>query len=77
VRRNSGWSGLIGESGLLEEVFDTIKQGRAHPGDSTASRGSAIVSKELAAQRCMRWWQAKGNFVAVPCAALTPELAGD
>jgi DNA-binding NtrC family response regulator len=74
VEKRFGLERLIGESGVMEEVFDTIKQ--VAPTRATVLlQGESGTGKELAAQALHALsGRPKEKFVAVHCAALTPEL---
>jgi len=74
VEKKFGLERLIGESGVMEEVFDTIKQ--VAPTRATVLlQGESGTGKELAAQALHALsGRPKEKFVAVHCAALTPEL---
>ena len=74
VERQNTLEGMIGRSPVMVEVFDTIKQ----VADSRATvliQGESGTGKELAAHAIHHLSpRAKGKFLAVHCAALTPEL---
>jgi len=74
VERQNTLEGMIGRSPVMVEVFETIKQ----VADSRATvliQGESGTGKELAAHAIHHLSpRAKGKFLAVHCAALTPEL---
>ena len=74
VEKRFGLERLIGESPLMEEVFETIKQ--VAPTRATVLiQGESGTGKELVAQALHALsGRPKQKFVAVHCAALTPEL---
>ena len=74
VETRYGLERLIGESGLMHEVFATIKQ--VAPTRATVLiQGESGTGKELVAQALHALsGRPKEKFVAVHCAALTPEL---
>ena len=74
VEKKFGLERLVGESGVMEEVFDTIKQ--VAPTRATVLiQGESGTGKELVAQALHALsGRPKEKFVAVHCAALTPEL---
>ena len=74
VEKKFGLERLLGESGAMEEVFDTIKQ--VAPTRATVLlQGESGTGKELAAHALHALsGRPKEKFVAVHCAALTPEL---
>ncbi|MEI6563459.1 MAG: sigma-54 dependent transcriptional regulator [bacterium] len=69
-----GLESLIGQSDAIQEVFDIIKQ--AAPSQATLLiQGESGTGKELVAHAVHQLsTRAKGPFVAVHCAALTPTL---
>ena len=69
-----GLESLIGESGVMHEVFDTIRQ--AAPTQATILiQGESGTGKELVARAIHQLSpRSKGAFVAVHCAALSPTL---
>jgi DNA-binding NtrC family response regulator len=74
VERQFKIEGMIGHSPVMTEVFETIKQ--VAPSRATVLiQGESGTGKELAAHAIHHLSQrAKEKFVAVHCAALTPEL---
>jgi len=74
VEKRYGFERLIGESPLMDEVFATIKQ--VAPTRATVLvQGESGTGKELVAQALHALsGRPKEKFVAVHCAALTPEL---
>ena len=74
VEKKFGLERLIGGSSLMEEVFETIKQ--VAPTRATVLiQGESGTGKELVAQALHALsGRPKQKFVAVHCAALTPEL---
>jgi two-component system response regulator AtoC len=74
VETKFGLERLIGESGVMQEVFDTIKQ--VAPTRATVLiQGESGTGKELVAQAIHSLsGRPASKFVAVHCAALTPEL---
>ena len=74
VEKRFGLERLIGGSLLMEEVFETIKQ--VAPTRATVLiQGESGTGKELVAQALHALsGRPKQKFVAVHCAALTPEL---
>ncbi|MDQ3621085.1 MAG: sigma-54 dependent transcriptional regulator [Verrucomicrobiota bacterium] len=74
VEKRYGLERLIGESGVMQEVFETIKQ--VAPTRATVLiQGESGTGKELVAQALhVLSGRPKEKFVAVHCAALTPEL---
>ena len=74
VEKKFGLERLVGASPLMEEVFDTIKQ--VAPTRATVLiQGESGTGKELVAQALHALsGRPKQKFVAVHCAALTPEL---
>ena len=74
VERKYGLERLIGESGVMQEVFDTIKQ--VAPTRATVLiQGESGTGKELVAQAIHALsGRPKPKFVAVHCAALSPQL---
>lgn len=74
VETRYGFERLIGESGLMHEVFATIKQ--VAPTRATVLiQGESGTGKELVAVALHALsGRPKEKFVAVHCAALTPEL---
>ena len=74
VEKKFGLERLIGGSALMEEVFETIKQ--VAPTRATVLiQGESGTGKELVAQALHALsGRPKQKFVAVHCAALTPEL---
>ena len=74
VEKKFGLEKLVGESPLMEEVFETIKQ--VAPTRATVLiQGESGTGKELVAQALHALsGRPKQKFVAVHCAALTPEL---
>jgi DNA-binding NtrC family response regulator len=74
VERQFTIEGMIGRSPAMVEVFDTIKQ--VAPSKATVLiQGESGTGKELAAQAIHHLSpRAHEKFVAVHCAALTPEL---
>jgi DNA-binding NtrC family response regulator len=74
VERKFGLERLIGESALMQEIFETIKQ-VAPTRASVLIQGESGTGKELVAQALHALsGRPKAKFVAVHCAALTPEL---
>lgn len=69
-----GMENVLGNSAAMLPIFDTIRQ--AAPTQATILiRGASGTGKELVAQAIHRLsTRAKGPFVAVHCAALTPSL---
>ncbi len=69
-----GLESLIGESAVMHEVFDTIRQ--AAPTQATILiQGESGTGKELVARAIHQLsTRSKGAFVAVHCAALSPTL---
>ena len=74
VEKHYGLERLIGESAVMQTVFDTIKQ--VAPTRATVLiQGESGTGKELVAQALHALsGRPKPKFVAVHCAALTPEL---
>jgi two-component system response regulator AtoC len=74
VERKFGLERLIGESALMQEIFETVKQ--VAPSRATVLiQGESGTGKELVAQALHALsGRPKAKFVAVHCAALTPEL---
>src|SRR3954462_9247232 len=74
VERKYGLERLIGESAVMQEVFDTIKQ--VAPTRATVLiTGESGTGKELVAQALHALsGRPKQKFVAVHCAALSPQL---
>jgi DNA-binding NtrC family response regulator len=74
VGRHSKLEGMIGHSPVMVEVFDTIKQ--VAPSKATVLiQGESGTGKELAAHAIHHLSPRAGEkFLAVHCAALTPEL---
>lgn len=74
VEKKYGLERLIGESAVMQEVFETIKQ--VAPTRATVLiQGESGTGKELVAQALHALsGRPKAKFVAVHCAALTPEL---
>jgi two-component system response regulator AtoC len=74
VERKFGLERMIGDSVAMHEVFETIKQ--VAPTRATVLiQGESGTGKELAAQAIHALsGRPKDKFVAVHCAALTPEL---
>ena len=74
VEKKFGLERLIGESAVMEEVFDTIKQ--VAPTRATVLiQGESGTGKELIAQALHALsGRPKQKFVAVHCAALSPQL---
>lgn len=69
-----GLENIVGQSGVIQEVFDIIKQ--AAPSQATILiHGESGTGKELVAHAIHQLSiRAKGPFVPVHCAALTPTL---
>jgi two-component system response regulator AtoC len=69
-----GIENIVGQSGAMNEVFDVIRQ--AAPSQATMLiQGESGTGKELVAHAIHRLSpRAKGPFVAVHCAALSPTL---
>jgi two-component system response regulator AtoC len=74
VERKYGLERLIGESAIMQEVFETIKQ--VAPTRATVLiTGESGTGKELVAQALHALsGRPKQKFVAVHCAALSPQL---
>ncbi len=74
VETRYGLERLIGSSGVMQEVFDTIKQ--VAPTRATVLiQGESGTGKELVAQALHALsGRPKPKFVAVHCAALSPQL---
>lgn len=74
VEKQRTIGGMIGRSPAMTEVFDTIKQ--VAPSKATVLiQGESGTGKELAAHAIHNLsTRAGGKFLAVHCAALTPEL---
>lgn len=74
VERQITLEGMIGRSPAMVEVFETIKQ--VAPSRATVLiQGESGTGKELAAHAIHHLSpRAKGKFLAVHCASLTPEL---
>ena len=74
VRKQNTVDGMIGRSSAMVEVFETIKQ--VAPSRATVLiQGESGTGKELAAHAIHHLSpRPKEKFVAVHCAALTPEL---
>ncbi len=74
VEKKYGFERLIGESAVMHEVFDTVKL--VAPTRATVLiQGESGTGKELVAQALHALsGRPKPKFVAVHCAALTPEL---
>jgi len=69
-----GMENIIGESAAMRQVFDIVKQA-APTQASVLIQGPSGTGKELIAQAIHRLsTRAKGPFVAVHCAALSPTL---
>lgn len=74
VESQSRLEGMIGRSPVMVEVFETIKQVAASKA-TVLIQGESGTGKELAAHAIHHLSpRADGPFVAVHCAALTPEL---
>lgn len=72
--RHFGISSLVGNSPQMQELFDTIKQA-APTQANVLIRGESGTGKELVAHAIHQLSpRAKGPFVTVHCAALTPTL---
>lgn len=73
-RVGRGLDGLIGGSGVMQEVFDTIRQ--VAPTRATVLiEGESGTGKELVARALhSQSNRAKAKFIAVHCAALNPQL---
>jgi two-component system response regulator AtoC len=73
-RAGKGLEALIGRSGVMEDVFDTIRQ--VAPTRATVLiEGESGTGKELVANALHALSnRRKGRFVAVHCAALSPQL---
>jgi DNA-binding NtrC family response regulator len=74
VEKRYGLERLIGESGVMQEVYDTIKQ--VAPTRATVLiQGESGTGKELVAQALHALSERpKVKFVTVHCAALSPQL---
>jgi DNA-binding NtrC family response regulator len=69
-----GMENIVGESSAMRQVFDIIQQ-TAPTQASVLIQGASGTGKELVAQAIHRLsTRAKGPFVAVHCAALSPTL---
>ena len=72
-RTGKGLDALIGTSGAMQDVFDTIRQ--VAPTRATVLiEGESGTGKELVARALHNLSNRKGRFVAVHCAALSPQL---
>lgn len=68
-----GWCGLIGESAAVHQIVTQIK--RAAPSDaSILIHGESGVGKELVARAIHSNSERIGEFVALNCGAVAPEL---
>jgi len=74
VERRYGLENLIGESAPMQEIFDTIKQ--VAPSRATVLiQGGSGTGKELVARAIHNLSNRnKAKFIAVHCAALSPQL---
>jgi two-component system, NtrC family, response regulator AtoC len=74
VEKRFGLERLVGESGAMQEIYDTIKQ--VAPTRATILiQGESGTGKELVAQALHALSERpKGKFVVVHCAALSPQL---
>lgn len=74
VEKRFGLERLVGESGPMQEIYDTIKQ--VAPTRATILiQGESGTGKELVAQALHALSERpKGKFVTVHCAALSPQL---
>jgi two-component system response regulator AtoC len=74
VEKRFGLERLVGESAAMQEIYDTIKQ--VAPTRATILiQGESGTGKELVAQALHALSErAKGRFVVVHCAALSPQL---
>ncbi len=72
-RSGKGLDALIGTSAAMQDVFDTIRQ--VAPTRATVLiEGESGTGKELVAHALHNLSGRKGRFVAVHCAALSPQL---
>ena len=72
-RTGKGLDALIGTSAAMQDVFDTIRQ--VAPTRATVLiEGESGTGKELVAHALHNLSNRKGRFVAVHCAALSPQL---
>ncbi len=72
-RSGKGLDALIGTSAAMQDVFDTIRQ--VAPTRATVLiEGESGTGKELVARALHNLSGRKGRFVAVHCAALSPQL---
>lgn len=74
IEKRFGLGNLIGESAVMEEIFDTIKQ--VAPTRATVMiQGESGTGKELVAHAIHNLSnRTKSKFIAVHCAALSPQL---
>jgi DNA-binding NtrC family response regulator len=74
VEKRYGLESLVGESAVMHEIFDTIKQ--VAPSRATVLiQGESGTGKELVAHAIHNLSnRTKAKFVAVHCAALSPQL---
>ena len=72
--RKYGMENIVGDSPSMQQVFDIVRQ--AAPSNATVLiQGPSGTGKELVANAIHRLsYRAKGPFVAVNCAALSPTL---
>lgn len=76
VNKRAGLERLIGRSAQMEAIFDTIRQ-VANTRATVLIQGESGTGKELVAQAIHALSSRKNRpFLAVHCAALTPELLG-
>ena len=72
-RTGKGLDALIGTSAAMQDVFDTVRQ--VAPTRATVLiEGESGTGKELVAHALHNLSNRKGRFVAVHCAALSPQL---
>ena len=72
-RTGKGLDALIGTSAAMQDVFDTVRQ--VAPTRATVLiEGESGTGKELVARALHNLSGRKGRFVAVHCAALSPQL---
>ncbi len=72
-RVGKGLDALIGTSSVMQDVFDTIRQVAATRA-TVLIEGESGTGKELVAHALHNLSGRKGRFVAVHCAALSPQL---
>ena len=72
-RTGKGLDALIGTSASMQDVFDTVRQVAATRA-TVLIEGESGTGKELVARALHNLSGRKGRFVAVHCAALSPQL---